>query len=61
VRRGGSAERTKEIRAAHLAAVNRFPIRKIFMPCESNRAAYFFGCADGGRMLFKRKYMAAAA
>jgi hypothetical protein len=52
---------TKEIRAAHLAPVHRLPIRKVFMPCESTRATYFFAWADGGRMLFRRKYMAAAA
>jgi len=55
------AERTKEIRAAHLAPVSWFPIRQIFIPGESTTATYFFACADGGRMLFKRKYMAAAA
>jgi hypothetical protein len=25
------------------------------------RSVYFFGCADGGRIPFNRKYMAAAA
>jgi hypothetical protein len=55
------AERTKAIRAAHVATVSWFPIRKSLIPCESTTATYFFACADGGRMLFKRKYIAAAA
>jgi hypothetical protein len=56
-----AVERTKEIRSAQLAPVSRFPIHKIFIPCPSTTAAYFFACADGGRMLFRRKYIAAAA